>query len=637
MRAAVALCLFSFACGEVVAPAAVDEPVALFTLPRAGDEPFWDLPWPNDVRRTPEGTIDVGAFPNPRSVALLEDYKAAISAELEGYSVSAPGYLRFSVALDEGTLPATAAATVEVDASVFLMAVSGPSAGERHPAVVHYWDPATVHWPGHTLAVRPVHGLPLAAETTYAIVVTTAVRAADGRELVPSADFQALRDRSLASDEAIDAAAAIYEPAFDVLDAAGVPREQVLSMAVFTTQDPVGELIAARDWLVRQPPPEPIASEWRWVREDREEGYVLVHGAYPSPIFQRGEIPYLDGGGEFVFDEAGEPVVQGTFDARFSLAIPLGDAPPDGWPVVLYAHGTGGDFESSLGVAGTFARLGIATMGVDQIHHGTRNPTTSGPEALVFNFTNPQAFRDNARQAALDVVQQARFVANNAISDRVIASDPPVRFDTANLFFMGHSQGGLNGPIFLAIDDHVRAAVLSGAGGHLPIALVEKVEPVSIPDLVRLLLRLTGPSGDREHLVYEHPIFALLQTWTEVADPTNYVHMLFARPREGFAPKSVFQTEGITDPFTPPAGIEALAVAARIPLLEPALRPIEAMALIGFPTQPVPAFGNVAGGRATAGLRQYEGGHFVAFDDDALTTIGGFFGSALADGVPTIR
>ncbi len=636
MRAVVAGCLCLLACGEIT-PIAATEPVALFTLPRAGDEPFWDLPWPNDLRRTLEGHVDVRDFPNPRAVVLLEDYKAVMSSTLDGYSVSAPGYLRFSVPLDEATLPASAAASLEDDASVFLMAISGPAAGERHPAVVHYWDPETVHWPGHTLAVRPPFGLPLAPETTYALVATTELRALDGREITPSDDFAALRDRSLPSDEAIDRAAAIYEPAFDVLESAGVPRERIVSMAVFTTQDPTGELLAARDWLARQPPPEALPAEWRWVRQERDEGYVLVHGAYPSPIFQSGEVPYLDGGGELVFDEAGDPVVQGSFDARFSLAIPLGEAPPEGWPVVLYAHGTGGDFESSLTVAGTFARLGIATMGVDQIHHGTRNPTTSGPEALVFNFANPHAFRDNARQAALDVVQQARFIANNPVSDRVLASDPPVRFDPDNLFFMGHSQGGLNGPLFLAIDDHARAGVLSGAGGHLPIALVEKVEPVSIPELVRLLLRLTGPTGEREHLVYEHPVFALLQTWTDVADPTNYVHMLFARPREGFEPKSILQTEGIVDPFTPPAGMEALAVAARVPLLEPALRPIEAMELVGLPSQTGPVVGNVAGGRATAGLRQYDGGHFVAFEDDALTTIGAFFGSALADGVPTLR
>ncbi|MEM9074360.1 MAG: hypothetical protein AAGE52_38050 [Myxococcota bacterium] len=633
MRNALVMISFVLACGG--SDPSMGEPVALFSLPRGG-EPFFDLPWPNDLRRNGE-FIDVREFRNPRSVPLLEEYSAAMSERLTGYSVSAPGYLRFGVSIDESTIPATESATMEPDASVFIMQISGAGAGARHPAVVHYWDPETVYWAGHTLAVRPVHGLPLLAETTYAIVVTTDVKTADGRDLRRSDDFEAVADPAASSDGMIDAARTIYEPAFTVLANAGVARERVLNMAVFTTQDPVSELLAARDWLSRQPIPEPVADRWRWVRDDDEEGYTLVHGAYPSPTFQSGEIPYLDGGGEFTVDTTGAPVVHGSFDARFSITVPFGEMPENGWPIVLYAHGTGGNFESSLTVASTLANLGIATMGVDQIHHGERNPTTDGPEALSFNFINPFAFRDNARQSALDVVQQARFIANNPISDRVIASDPPVRFDPEQLYFMGHSQGGLNGPIYLAIDDSAKAAVLSGAGGHLAIALVEKTEPLNIPDLVRLILRLSGPEGESEHLVFEHPVFALLQTWTDVADPTNYMHLIFDQPREGFAPKSVLQTEGLTDAFTPPAAIEALALAGRIPLLEPELQPISSMSLVGINTQSVPAVGNIASGQATAGLLQFNGGHFVAFDNDALTTIGGFFASAVSDGVPSIR
>ena len=611
------------------------DPVAMFTLPRTGDEPFFDLPWPNDLRRA-DGYVDVSAFPNERNIELLRRYTAAISTRLEGYSVSAPAFLRFGTAIDESTLPQTALASTEPNASVFIINVddSSPGVGTRHPSVAHYWDPQSTFWPGHALAVRPVHGVPLQPETTYAVVITRAVRAADGRELEPSDDLAALLDRSLPSDPAIDAAAEIYEPALDALADAGVPRSEILNLAVFTTQNPTADLIAARDWLVRQPPPEPIASEWRWVRHDDDGGYTLVYGAYPSPIFQSGELPYLGGGGEVTIDAAGDPVVHGSFDARFSLTIPDGDPPENGWPVVLYAHGTGGDFESSLGVADILAGVGVAVMGVDQIHHGTRNPTTSGPEGLVFNFINPFAFRDNNKQAALDVVQQARFIINNRVSDRVIA-DPP-GFDPERVYFYGHSQGGINGPLFLAIDDQAQGGVLSGAGAHLPIALVEKTEPVNIPDLVRLLLRLSPSEVMNEHLVYEHPIFALMQTWADSADPNNYAHMFFQSPRPGFAPKSILQTEGTTDEFSPPRGIEALAAAGRIPLLMPELHPVEGLRVLGVEPVMGPVVANVAGGQATAGLIQYDGGHFVAFTDRAETTISGFFGSWVRDGIPSI-
>lgn len=625
---------WSIACGDP-APNPNGEAVAEFTLPRTGEEPFFDLPWPSDVRRS-DGFIDVRGFRNPRNIDLLNRYIEAISTRLEGYSVSAPAFLRFGTAIDESTLPQTALASMEDNASVFIMNVDDSSGGvgTRHPAVMHYWDPETTIWPGHTLAVRPVHGVPLQPETTYAVVVTRAVIAADGRELEPSDDLAALLDRSLSSDAAIDAAAEVYEPAFDVLASNGVPRTDILSIAVFTTQDPTADLIAARDWLVRQPPPEPIMDEWRWVRHDDDGGYTLVHGAYPSPIFQSGELPYLGGGGEVTIDAAGEPVVHGSFDARFSLTIPDGDVPENGWPVVLYAHGTGGDFESSLGVADTLAAVGVAVMGVDQIHHGTRNPTTSGPEGLVFNFINPYAFRDNNKQSALDVVQQARFIINNGVSDRVIAEPPS--FDPERVYFYGHSQGGINGPLFLAIDDQARGGVLSGAGAHLPIALVEKTEPVNIPDLVRLLLRLSPTESMNEHLVYEHPIFALMQTWADSADPNNYAHMFFENPRMGFEPKSILQTEGTTDAFSPPRGIEALAAAGRIPLLMPELHPVEGLRVLGIEPVSGPVVGNVGGGRATAGLIQYDGGHFVGFSEQAQTTISGFFGSWVNDGVPSI-
>jgi pimeloyl-ACP methyl ester carboxylesterase len=374
----------------------------------------------------------------------------------------------------------------------------------------------------------------------------------------------------------------------------------------------------------------------RWVEDS--ESYRLVHGAYFSPIFQTGELPYSASGGELIVED-GVPQVTGQYEARYAITVPTGEMPAGGWPLVLYAHGTGGDYQTFVRnrVADDLAREGYAVMGVDQIHHGPRNPTPSGPESLVFNFGNPLAFRDNARQAALDVVAQAAFIrAHPEVGARVIGAGTVI--DPEQVYFYGHSQGGLNGPLFLAVDDQAKGGVLSGAGGHLAIALVDKVEPVNIPQLVAFLLRVPG-SGERaleeEHLVYEHPILALLQTWTDVADPTNYAHLLFRRPRPGFAPKSILQTEGITDLYTPPRSIEALATAARIPPLMPVLQPIEPMDVVGVEPVAGPVTANVAGGMATAGLIQADGGHFVAFDDDLRSRIAAFFAS-FDEGLPTI-
>jgi len=619
--ALVAIVLLS--CGSDGATAIHELPAA--EVDRTGAT-FFDTPWPTDLRLDASGHIDVGSFPNPANVRLLETYKAEMNARLTGYSVSAPIYFRFDAPIDEASLPANGSASLEAESSVVAVALDGPRAGERHPMVGHFWEEPTLYWPGNALAVRPPHGIPFAPAATYVVALTRELRAADGGSVRRSATLDAILSGS--GDRA---AASLYEPAVTALEAVGVPANDIVNLTVFTTQHPTRELEEARDWLVSQDPPARLIAGERWVEDTAD--YRLIHGTYESPIFQSGEIPYSESGGELTVVD-GVPTVHGEYEARYAMTVPTGEMPEGGWPIVLYAHGTGGDFETFVRnrVGEDLARKGFVTMGVDQIHHGTRNPTTIGPESLVFNFNNPLAFRDNARQAALDVVAQAAFVrANPEIAPRAIGAGSFI--DPERVYFYGHSQGGLNGPLFLAIDDQARGGVLSGAGGHLAIALVDKVEPVNIPSLVGLLLRV--PNLEREHMVYEHPVLAFLQTWTDVADPTNYAHLLFRQPREGFEPKSILQTEGITDAYTPPRSIEALATAAGIPLLNPVLQPIEPMDVVGLMPVDGPVSANVAGGQATAGLIQADGGHFVAFDDDLRVRIADFFGS-FAEGVPTI-
>ncbi len=623
-------CLTCLACTtESSPPTGTTE--ALFVLPRSGSEAFFSLPWPSDLRRTEDGFVDARAFPGASANRVLEEYVELMATRIDGYSISAPTYFAFSAALDERSLPADAEASLADDASVFVVAIDpeSPDYATRHPVEMHYWDPATRWWPGHTLAVRPVFGIPLRERTTYAAVVTRRVRDAAGATLVRSTDLEALLGEG--GDATVEAARAIHAPAFTALDAMGVRRDDIVSLAVFTTQTVTEPLLRARDWLVAQPPPEILADAWRNVRTN--ERYTMLAGAYRSPSFQSGTLPFESEGGELLFDESGAPIVQETIEMRFALSLPRTPPPPSGFPMLLYAHGTGGDYLTfeREGLAEDFASIGVAVMGIDQIHHGPRNPTSTATEILVFNFLNPLAFRDNARQSALDLVQQARAAEVLEVPSALVEG---VRFDDERMLFMGHSQGGLNGPIFLGIDDHAKAAVLSGAGGQLSIALVEKVEPVNIPQLAASLLRVTSPAS--EHLVYEHPVHALLQTWTDVADPTHYAAGIFHEPREGFAPKHVLQTEGITDPYTPALSMEALATAARIPLLGPELRPVPGLTIQGMSRGTLPARGNASNG-ATAGLLQFSGGHFVAFDAPVTSRLVRFFESYLNDGVPRIE
>jgi hypothetical protein len=296
---------------------------------------------------------------------------------------------------------------------------------------------------------------------------------------------------------------------------------------------------------------------------------------------------------------------------------------------VLYAHGTGGDYESFIG-DGTATRLaaaGLACVSIDQVLHGPRNTQVS-PEMAFFNYQNPYAARDNTLQGALDDFQLVRLVLGFDFTDPG-PSARAIRFDPDSVMFFGHSQGSLTGIPFVAHEPTIRAAVFSGAGGLLYQALLQKTVPIDVPGLLRLFIR-------DEPLDRFHPIINLLQAFFERADSAAYAHMLV---RGGDAPTSVFLSEGLIDRYTPVESLEALAAAIGVDVVGPVLREVPGLAELGGEVVEAPLTGNRDG--ATAALVQYEqatgsDGHFVGFEVPAaeLQSIE-FLRTMAADGAAT--
>ena len=210
----------------------------------------------------------------------------------------------------------------------------------------------------------------------------------------------------------------VYAPLRAWLSSRGEQAPQVAVASVFTTQDPVSELFQLRDFIHTLPVPE--AREVESIGVQRAiTNYEIFVGRYTAPRFQAGEIPYKSMGGGIEFDADGKPQVGGEEDLRFSLSVPEGEMPEGGWPIVLYAHGTGGNYQSYYrgDIAVTLAKKGIVVISIDQIHHGERDgglcdtgDYSQCVSLLFFNFLVPKAGRDNVRQSALDYVSLMRLL-----------------------------------------------------------------------------------------------------------------------------------------------------------------------------------------------------------------------------------
>src|SRR5262245_58845255 len=136
---------------------------------------FYDLPFPHELRRDPDGTVSIAGFPFPSS-ALVDQYRDAIETT-QGFGIASGVFFRFDGAIDPASLPADSEASRQPGASVFLIDIDPQSRerGTRFPLWTDFRVPADLYRPGNLLTMMPVPGLVLTPGTLYAAVVTDAV------------------------------------------------------------------------------------------------------------------------------------------------------------------------------------------------------------------------------------------------------------------------------------------------------------------------------------------------------------------------------------------------------------------------------------------------------------------------------
>ena len=623
MRKLAALAVVLAACGDNSSGA-----TALFDVTTTSSKDFYNLPFPNDLRRHDDGTLDLSQFPTNSPIA---DQYRMVAETLDGFALNAAMSTRFDAALDPASLP-DPAASVQPGASVYLIDVDkrSPKYGMRMPIIAHFREDGTQTIGPDRLVVRPYPGFSLDEGTTYALVITRRVHAVGGGAVVPSDDMVEVLSGASGAREAITAARTVYAPLLAWLDEPGDDeRADVASAAVFTTEHATFVGPALRQGVFSTPAP--TSSDVMFA--DQSTNFSVWLGTYTAPNFQTGTPPYTTTGGEIQIGSDGAAIVQRVEPMRFALTVPNGPTPATGWPICIYQHGTGGDWMSFIQdfTADRLGAQGIAVISTDQVLHGPRNPTAD-PAVSFFNIANPYAGRDNALQGAADAWSQLRLALGLSIADT--ANSRTITFDPARVMFFGHSQGGLTGPAFIAFEPSLRGAVLSGTGGLLYLSMLYKIQPVNFPELLSPLLR-DDPIDE------DNPTLALAQMWIERADGANYARYFVREPAAGNGAKNIFQTEGFTDSYAPNPAIEAFATAVGGDLVQlPDTQPVLGLQLRGRSTLPTPITDNVDG--VTAVLAQYkeapnDDGHFVVFDVQAARIQSSqFLGTLAATGHATV-
>ncbi|HJL17085.1 MAG TPA: hypothetical protein RMH99_15575 [Sandaracinaceae bacterium LLY-WYZ-13_1] len=571
---------------------------------------FGAVPWPDDLYLGEDGRIAVGALPS-EDRAEPPDYPDALRrglAELDGFSAHAPIFFDFpSNALDPASLPASPAATLREDASVYLLDAdpASPTALSRVPVRVH-WNAELGQ-----LALRPYDGHPLTPGRRYAAVVTTDVRDASGEPIGPAAGFAAIRDAETRPSDPLEAEA--YDRYGAVLANLARPRASVAALAVFTVQTAARDLRDARDlvWagevpavrldavfeagdpldaLLGVPEADAPGLDVEGGVQHRRIGW-LVQGSFESPWLVSDEVGVH---GAFRRDVEGHLEAPAADRVPFTLTLPSGDL--SRVPVVIFQHGLGSERSDALAVADALAGSGFAVLAIDLPFHGLRSSAEtpderhdygpgSGPDGFgevegdrayldflgvaeaegAWPALHPVYPRDMLRQSAVDLMRVVRVVregdwgavrAASGLESLGFAPDP--------LGFVGVSVGGSVGALFVTNEPEVGAASFVASGGGL-LRLVERSATFAGFFLPLLMPKVGLVPEALEPEVYPasfHPELAIVQTILDRGDAMTFAPRLAAQPRH------VLMQMAEHDETMPNSATEALARAAGVPIVD---------------------------------------------------------------------
>jgi hypothetical protein len=537
--------------------------------------------------------------------------------------------------------------------------------------------PADVLWREDlkSVVLAPRVGHVLRAGAYYGAVLTNGATDPNGRPLTRTADFEAAIDFAVpATDPGIANAQTILHPLFDLIPDAS--EDAIVSATVFHTASYVDDTRAMRDAIVAAASPTVTVDAVYGPAETGTTGLqalfgvapadgqpggdvngvgaephnhvaVVIHGTIQLPMFLSAN-PGEDG---FPTKNGATWTIKGTQPVKFTLTLPRNST----WanlPVAIYVHGLGRTRQDILVMANTAARQGVAVIGIDLNRHGSRamNPTDTMNEMLnttgadgfgdgvpiglfapiqFFHLLgtsggipagHPRALGENLRQAALEVVALADYIADGSTTAIDTAVAPltglpdtvTFRNDTA---LITESLGGMIADVAITVEPRISTAYVSDAAAGLPFPAM-----MHSPNYGATFLSvLTTPFGlDGRIVLYDaekdarfDPIVNLFDSVVERGDALAYAPHTLDGSKRGGTPPDMIATMAWGDVWVSNDSTEGLAAAMglrHMPMVAPT-PPSQPIRYATMGTVASPVTGNLTGGRTGAFLVWNPAGH----------------------------
>lgn len=584
---------------------------------------FYNLPYPSDFRLDENGQPDLSGFPvfSKHNFGLFKRLKT-IASDRPGFPTTAAGYFRFNQPL--APLDIEQVIPPKIDSPILLIDIdrNSPERGRLFPVVASTLASDPFYVPKHLLAVSPFPGIVLKPNRKYAYVVRGSLKDANGQALQTTEVFAKLRRGGIPQGKMRRKflAYVLYKPLWETLDQLGIEREGVTVATVFTTGDVVAEMAQLSEQVLEDYTPNIRRLRYDPTQVISDLDYCKFRAKIKLPQFQKGFPPYFlyqEREGLFEFNSKGKLIRQRSQTVPVVITLPKSPMPPEGYPLVVYYHGTNG-LSTQVVDRGPIPRLGssrlpdrgpadvVGSQGFASVSSALPlNPERlTNIAAIVFSdlldgriYLNPvnlSAYRDTFRQgvieqrlllAALERLRIAPEALAGCEGPTLPAGETHFRLQMESVIALGQSQGAQYAVMMAAVEPKIGAVVPTGSGGFWSLLFATLTGPNGRDEDIREIGRLLGQVLKQpEPINHLYPALRLLQSSWEPVEPMVYMPRIARYPLPDHPVRSLYQPVGQGDSDFPEEVFNAVALASGVQQAGPTLWPEmqESLALGGL-------------------------------------------------------
>ena len=422
------------------------------------------LPWPSSIYEradssSPTGVrldMPTGALPvNVDGVAIGTDW----INQRTGFSPMSQILLTFPGGVDDSNLvfhDDIAASVTDASPTVIVDLTTG--ARVAHFAEVDVNEQANLDQ--QVLYLRPA--VRLRGGTRYAVAIRKTLGGRTG-PLPISPAFQAMLDGRPSGHARLDAVRGRYPEVFAALEAAGVPRTDLVVAFEFVTADDdamIADPLAAREAAMA-------------VVGDAEGVSVTITADDANPDTGIARIvrfdyttPEVATRAGFHRDATGQVTVAGSTTAKGSIVIPTCATATTRASLAIYGHGFFGGLDESTGsYIRQLARTNCVVV-VGGVWRGMSSDETDDVLLALNDLNKLPAFGEHIWQGIVDFMTLTQLARGKLARDVVVDAQQQSIVDPARTWFHGISQGHILGSTLFAYDPTLTRGVLEVGGAN---------------------------------------------------------------------------------------------------------------------------------------------------------------------------